>query len=349
MKRRSFLKGVGGAVGAGAVVSSSLGRENESTPVKLAVLPRRVLGRTGASLPVVGFPGLALQHHEQAACGDILRKAMDAGVDYFDVAPAYGKDGECEIKMGAALEGIPRDKYFLACKTKIDDKDGARKELERSLQRLKTDHFDLYQLHCLQRPEEVAQALGPNGALEAIVKAKEEGKIRHIGFSAHTTKAAVAAMEGFAFDSCMFPINFVEYFRIGFGKDVLETAAKKGTAVISIKPVSRGSWPKDAKKTYDWWYQPLEDETEMQQAMNWVLSQKGVVTTLPASFVDVFERTVKAARSFRTVSPEETTALKTVADSCISIFEREEKAVAAYWPEEGERNPHRRARKGIPG
>lgn len=294
------------------------------TPAQPVTLARRKLGNTGLSLPVVGFPGLALKNDDQKAATAAMRRSMELGVDYFDVAPAYGKNGECEIKMGSALDGVPRDAYFLASKTQKDDAEGGLLELERSLKRLKTDHFDLYQLHCLQREDEVKQALGPGGVLEMIVKAKQAGKVRHIGFSAHTTEAALAAMDGFDFDSCMFPINFVEYYKTGFGREVLAKAAEKGISVISIKPVSRGLWPPGVKKTYDWWYQPLEDEQETRMAMNWVLSQPGMVSTLPASFLDVFERTVNAARAANPVRAEETEKLKEIAANCVPIFKPKE-------------------------
>lgn len=325
MKRRTFLASVGGAVGAGA-----LGNAAESIgSAKAGPIARRAFGKTGRTLPVVGFPGLALKNGDQKAAADALRHAMDIGVDYFDVAPAYGKNGECEIKMGEALQGIPRDKYFLACKTQKDDAKAGRAELERSLERLKTDHFDLYQLHCLQREDEVKEALGPGGVLEMILKAKEEGKVRHIGFSAHTTEAALAALDGFAFDSCMFPINFVEWFGTGFGKEVVARAAEKGTSLISIKPVSRGLWPKGVRKTYDWWYRPLEDPEEYRLSMNWVLSQPGMVSTLPASFLDVFEHTVTAARGFMEIRAEETETLRELAKNCLPIFQNDAKKAAA--------------------
>jgi predicted aldo/keto reductase-like oxidoreductase len=247
--------------------------------------------------------------------------------------------------MGIGLQGLDRSQYFLSCKTKMDDREGARQELERSLQRLKTDYFDLYQLHCLKRPEEVAQALGPGGAMETIVKAREQGKIKHIGFSAHTTKAAIAALSGFAFDTCMFPINFVEYYKIGFGKAVLELAAEKGAAVISIKPVSRGLWPQGVERTYQWWYRPIEDDAEMLRAMRWVLSQPGVVTGIPASFLDVLDKTIAAARAFQPVSDEETEELRRLAATCQSVFLREEQEVAWHLPAAGPvhpDNPHQR-------
>jgi len=221
---------------------------------------------------------------------------------------------------GEGLKGVPRDKYFLACKTQKDDAKEGRIELERSLKRLQTDHFDLYQLHCLQREDEVEEALGPGGVLEMILKAKEQGKVRHIGFSAHTTAAALAAMEGFDFDSCMFPINFVEWFGTGYGREVADIAVANGVSLISIKPVSRGLWPKDVKKTYNWWYRPLEEENEYQLAMDWVLSMPGMVSALPTSYFDVFDKSVAAARKFRPIQPAGVDSLKTLAQSCTPIF-----------------------------
>jgi predicted aldo/keto reductase-like oxidoreductase len=302
-----------------------------ATEEKGAGLPRRTLGRTGAKVSVVGFPGLALTHYPQEECTAGIHRAFQNGVNYFDVAPAYGK-GDCEIKMGIGLEGIDRSKIFLSCKTQKRDKEGAREELERSLERLKTDHFDLYQLHCLRRPEEVVQALGPGGAMETILKAKEEGKIRHIGFSAHTTKAALAALNGFPFDTVMFPINFVEYYTIGFGKAVLELAAEKQAAVISIKPVSRGLWPKDTERTRRWWYRPVEDPQEIGLAMRFTLGLEGVVTGIPVSFLDILDKVVEACREDRPNTEAEAEAVRQLAGQCESVFRREEEQVAARVP-----------------
>ena len=327
MKRRTFLASVGGAAGAGALANAA----NVISAVEPGQSPRRVLGKTGRELPVVGFPGLALKDGDQKIASDALHRCIDIGVDYFDVAPAYGKDGVCEIKMGEGLKGIAREKYFLACKTQKDDAKEGRLELERSLKRLNTDHFDLYQLHCLQREDEVKQALGPGGVLEMILKAKAEGKVKHIGFSAHTTEAALAALNGFAFDSCMFPISFVEYFKTGFGREVMALAAAKGAALISIKPVSRGLWPKGVEKSYDWWYRPLEDPAEYQLSMDWVLSQPGMVTTLPTSFLDVFEKTVTAARKHRAIRPDEIEKLKELASNCVPIFKNDATKAAAHY------------------
>jgi len=307
------------------------GRELPASP-EAATMPRRLLGRTGARVSVVGFPGLALMHLDQAGSNASIRHAISRGINYFDVAPAYGKDGECEIKMGGALDGIDRDTYFLSCKSKCDDAKGLREELERSLKRLKTDHFNLYQLHCLQTKEEVEQALGPGGALEEIIKARKEGKIKHIGFSAHTTAAALTALDGHDFDTCMFPINFVEWFQFGFGKEVVAKARERGTAVIAIKPVSRGRWRKGIEKTYQWWYQPVTDRAEMRTAMRWTLSLPGVVTGIPISFVDVLDKTIDGVKDLKEVTPEETKSLAAIAKDCEPIFERGEKRLTLVTP-----------------
>ena len=246
MERREFLKVAGAAAGSCALGQGTLLAGQGATSGgedQVAGLPRRVLGRTGAKMSIVAFPGLALAqlNQEEATAG--VHKAFDQGINHFDVAPAYG---DAEIKMGPALEGLDRSKIFLSCKTKMRDKDGARKELERSLTRLKTDHFDLYQMHHIRWTKEVQQALGPGGAMETFLKAKEEGKIRHIGFSAHTTKGALEMMKGFPFDSVMFPLSYVDYLNLDFGKAVVEMAKERGVAVLAMKAIYAGAWPEGA-------------------------------------------------------------------------------------------------------
>jgi predicted aldo/keto reductase-like oxidoreductase len=333
MKRRSFLKAVSGTVSGTVLSVPSVLRAQqtaaEAAEVKVDGMPRRVLGRTGMNVSVVGFPGLALVHEDQQGSTAALHAAFRRGVNYFDVAPAYG---DAEVKMGIGLQGIDRSDYFLACKTKMRDKQGARKELERSLDRLKTDFFDVYQLHCLKTPEEVQQALGPGGAMETFLEARHEGKVRHLGFSAHTTKGALEAMKGFRFDTVMFPINFVEFFQFGFGKPVLALAVEQGAGVLAIKPMCRGAWPEGAEKTRRWWYRPVEDEEEIDLALRFTLSQRGVVAGMPPAFVDLAEKAIETGRSYTPIAEAETAKLRTLALTCHSIFRREEEQVACAAP-----------------
>ncbi len=341
MKRRAFLKTVGGAAGIAALAGPNVFAADTSVEV-VQGLPRRALGGTGQKLSVVGFPGLCLIHYEQEKCTRAVRDALDRGVNYFDVAPAYG-DGQCETKLGISLQGLDRSKYFLACKTKKRDKDGCREQLENSLKLLKTDHFDLYQLHHLVRPAEVKQALGPGGAIETILKAKEQGKVRWIGFSAHTTKAALEALNGFNFDTVMFPINFVEYYTRDFGKPVLELAAQKGAGVLAIKPLSWGTWPAQVKKTREWWYRTVEEQKDVNLALRFTLSQPGVVAGIPPSFLDLFERMIEAGRVLKPLDDAAVEQLKQMAENRESIFLAEERQVALnrpYWTPVYPESPH---------
>jgi aryl-alcohol dehydrogenase-like predicted oxidoreductase len=241
MKRRSFLKVAGGCALGSGTLSAFGAQVTAAAGDKKVDLPRRVLGRTGEKVSTIGFPGLSLVQQGQGEGTAGIHKAFDEGINYFDVAPAYGRNGECEIKMGVGLQGLDRSRIFLACKTKKRDQQGAREELERSLTRLKTDHFDLYQMHAVFTPEEAQRALGPGGAIETFLKAKEEGKIRFFGFSAHTTKGALEMMKESRFVSVMFPIDYVDYLNWGFGKTLLEAAQKHGLAVLAMKTLCGGA------------------------------------------------------------------------------------------------------------
>jgi predicted aldo/keto reductase-like oxidoreductase len=252
-------------------------------------------------------------------CTKSLHDAFARGVNYFDVAPAYGR-GDAEIKMGIGLQGIDRSKIFVACKTKMRDKEGAREELERSLMRLKTDYFDVYQMHCLIKPEEVREALGPGGAIETMLEAKKEGKVRHLGFSAHTTKAAIEAMKGFQFDTVMFPINFVEYFTFGFGKQVIELAKEQGAAVLAIKPMCGGSWPEGVERKRRWWYRPLEENKDIALAMRFTLSLDNVVLGVPPAFLDLLDKALGVDNLDEPVSEQEFETVRKMALARESLF-----------------------------
>ena len=330
MKRRVFLKTVGGAAGAAALCLPEILAADEPVE-KVAGMPRRVLGRTGQKVSVVGFPGLALTKCDQDKGTAALHDAFERGVNYFDVAPNYG-NGDAEIKMGIGMQGIDRSKYFLSCKTHKRDKEGAQMELERSLKRLKTDHFDLYQLHHLVRPSEVKEVFGPDGAMEVILQAKKDGKIKYIGYSAHTTKAALLAMQTFQFDTVMFPINFVEFYNREFGKEVLELAGKQGAGIIAIKPLSWGTWPKDTPKNREWWYSSVEEPAQVQLAVRFSLTQKGVATVLPTSYVELLDKTIEAAKQYTPLDSQGASKLQEMAANRGSIFEGEEKQVALNLP-----------------
>ncbi|MCC6235718.1 MAG: aldo/keto reductase, partial [Verrucomicrobiales bacterium] len=179
-------------------------------------------------------------------------------------------------------------------------------------------------MHHLVTLDDVNRALGPGGAVETFRRARESGKIRAIGFSAHSTKAALAALRGFPFDTVMFPISFAEYYLRDFGKAVLEAAAERGAAVIAIKPMCLGAWPPGVAKTRDWWYRTPETVADTGVALRFSLSLKGVVAGLPPSYVDLLDMAITAAKDFRPATTEDREQLRALAKQCVSLFLRED-------------------------
>ena len=156
-------------------------------------MKRRPLGRTGESLSVIGFGAIVFVNEGTEFARDTVARAIDAGVNYFDMGPRYGK-GEAEERGGPAIEPY-RDRIFLAEKTGERTKDEAAAQLRQSLKRMRTDHFDLYQFHGVRTMEEVETIVGPGGALEAFIAARDEGLVRFLGSSAHSEEAALALMD----------------------------------------------------------------------------------------------------------------------------------------------------------
>lgn len=336
MERRKFIKRTGGILGGLTVGASALSAKthenlNRLIPVQGKV-PRRKIISSGEEVSIIGFPGNALRHYNQQETNDGVHWAIDNGLNLFDVAPAYGKDGECEIKLGKALEYQNRSNIFLACKTGRRDKKGAKEELERSLKRLKTDYFDLYQMHYLRTLEEVEEAFGPNGCMETILQAKKEGKVRHIGFSAHTSLSALAVMDKFKFDTAMFPINFIEHFSFAFGQAVLEKAKNQGISVLAIKSTSGGAWATDVpKEKRNWWYNVINDEQNLNMALRFALSQHNVIAAIPASFLPHFQASVDAGKMYQAISKKEMDKLHAMAKESQSIFlQRQEKGLTSF-------------------
>ena len=283
-------------------------------------LPRRVLGRTGRAVSIIGYPGLALSKVTQPVANEALHAAFEKGINYFDVAPAYG---DAEIKMGGAMVGLPRDEIFLASKTKQRSAAGARSELERSLTRLKTDRFDLYQMHVMSTAADVKEVFEPGGAMETLVSAQKEGKVRWLGFSAHTKEAALALLRRFRFDTVMYPVNFIEHYTHQFDPEVLAVARAEGTAGLAIKPISAGSWKKgEARTRNNYWYRALEEQSEIELALRFSLSLDPVVAALPTSFTDLAEKSILAGVAYRPATDADLASLRALAEKYQPLFPR---------------------------
>jgi len=282
-------------------------------------LPRREYGRTGIRLSIVGLGGLVVTDAEQDHANRLVAEAVERGLNYFDVGPAYG---DAEVKLGPALKPYRKD-AFLACKTGQRQREGASAELKRSLERLHTDHFDLYQLHALRDVKEhVEAAFAKGGAMEVFIEAKKSGQVRYLGFSAHSVDAALRAMELYDFDSILLPINFACTYKGKFGPQVIQKARDKGMAVLGLKAMARQRWPESdpQREEYDHcWYQPLTDRHEAELGIRFALSQP-VTAIIPPGHETLFRLALDVATDFRPLSEKEEHELKSLADVLTPIF-----------------------------
>jgi aryl-alcohol dehydrogenase-like predicted oxidoreductase len=312
IQRRTFLKQASMGAMLGCFPASLAGIEREKT----GPLERRSLGRTGEQLSIIGFGGIVVMDATTKEAADRVARAVDRGVNYFDVAPSYGN---AETMLGPALEPY-RKNVFLACKTQERTKEGALKELDASLGRMRTDRFDLYQLHAVTKREDVDRILGPGGALEAFVAARQAGKVRFLGFSAHSVEAALALIDGFAFDTILFPINFATWHAGHFGPQVLEAAARKQMGILALKAMARRPWPEGATRTHKkCWYEPLSESASAAEGLRFTLSHP-VTAAIPPGDETLFAMALDLAATFQPLSAAEADAIKRKALDTTPLF-----------------------------
>lgn len=269
-------------------------------------------------LSVIGFGGIVVVGMEQNEADRTVAEAVDAGINYFDVAPSYF-DGEAERKLGVALEPY-RKSSFLACKTMARDAAGARQELEQSLGRLKTDHFDLYQFHAVGSMEDVEKIMAPGGAGELFREAREEGKARFLGASVHNVEAALALMDRFPLDSVLVPINFVLFEEGKFGPQILAKAKEKGIARMALKAMAHTTWP--ARSHEAWkkcWYKPVDDPELAEKAVRFTLSED-ITAAIPPGEAALFRMAVSIGQRFQPLKAEERKELLARARGFTPIF-----------------------------
>jgi predicted aldo/keto reductase-like oxidoreductase len=279
-------------------------------------MERRELGKTGERLSIVGFGGIVAAKVTQKEAGYYVSEAIDSGINYFDVAPTYY---DAEDRMGPALEG-KRKNIFLACKTEDRTKAGARALLEQSLRKLKTDYFDLYQMHAVTTIEDVEKIFGTDGAMETFLKAKQEGLIKHIGFSAHSEEAALALMDKFEFDSVLFPINWVNIFNSNFGPKVIEKAKGKGMGILALKGMAKTSLTEGKENKYPkGWYEAIDNKELASLAYRFTLSQP-ITAAVPPGDIEHLRWAIEAVKDFKPVTAEEIEYLKNKASGLKSLF-----------------------------
>lgn len=277
------------------------------------MIAKAPFGTTGHPSSRVIFGAAALSDVRQTDADRALETALDYGVNHIDTAASYG---DSELRLGPWMARY-RGEVFLATKTGARDRTGARDDLHRSLHRLRTDHVDLLQLHNLVDADEWERALGPDGALEAAVEARQEGLVRFIGVTGHGVEVAARhrqSLERFAFDAVLLPYSYVMMQNARYAADfeaLADVCEARGVAMQTIKAVTRRPWGPRAQDRATW-YQPLEDPGAIRSAVHWVLGRPGVFLNTVGD-VNVLPRVLEAAASFE-ARPSEEEMQRLVAD-----------------------------------
>jgi len=241
------------------------------------MIERQRFGRTGHASSRVIFGAAALSRATQEQADAVLPLLDEFGVNHLDVAASYG---DAELRLAPWL--ATRTDFFVATKTGERTGDGARKSLDRSLQRLGVDSIDLIQLHNLVEPDEWGMAHSKGGAVEALVTAREEGLVRWIGVTGHGLRIPsmhLRSLERFDFDSVLFPLNHSLLQDDGYRSDVeslLAVASERDVAVQTIKSVARRRWPDETERPRYSWYEPLRDAEAIGRAVNFTLATPSV-------------------------------------------------------------------------
>ena len=281
----------------------------------------RPLGRTGHRSSVLAFGGAAFfSDTDDTRATAALEDALARGVNHVDVAPSYG---EAERVLAPAI-ARHRDRMFLACKTRERRARKAREELHRSLERLRTDRFDLYQCHAVSDAYDLERLLAPGGALEAIIEARDAGLVRFIGITGHHCAVLQAALARFPFDTVMFPVNPIQAADPRPATDyrpLLAATIARGVGAIGIKAIARGPWATRAEQTYTTWYHPFDEPAEMALRLRFALTHLIATTVLPSD-------TRLWPPLFATVE-----ALEPLADAEVEAMIRDARGAAALYVE----------------
>lgn len=267
-------------------------------------MEQRRLGRTGHLSSVAILGCCAFGDGDVEATRASLDEALAAGVNHLDVAPSYG---DAESALGPSLPAV-RGRVFLACKTNIRTAGGARAELERSLERLQTDHFDLYQFHGVTTEDELEAITAPGGAAEAVLAAQDEGLTRYVGITGHFLQAPRvfrAALQRIDLDTVMLPVNAGHWANADYRRDaesLLDLCAQRDVAVMAIKALARRPW--QGERQYSTWYEPLDEPGRIQRAVDFTLSLPvtGFATPCDRRLLPL---ALEAAEHFSRMAPEE--------------------------------------------
>jgi aryl-alcohol dehydrogenase-like predicted oxidoreductase len=281
----------------------------------------RRLGKVGHDSTVITFGTYAIGNASQDQADRTIEFALEHGINQFDVAPTYA---EAELRLGDYLKRHPQPDLFISCKTNKRGRDEAKMELHRTLERLGRDRFDLYQLHAVCNQEDLEACFTDGGSMEAILAAREEGLVEHIGITGHGMKAAathLAALDRYPFATVMVSNNpvmeAIPDVRSDF-QELLARCEQDDVGIHVLKATAKAAWG-DREPTHNTWYEPLTEQDEIDRAVTWALARP--VTTLCSSGdLTVFPKIVSAAERYRETELEEREALLAAVPEYGNIF-----------------------------
>lgn len=265
----------------------------------------RRLGRLEHRSSVLIYGAAALSDVPQDVADRSIEEALAAGINHLDVAASYG---DAELRLGPWMPQI-RDRVFLATKTGEREREAAWREINASLERLRTDHVDLLQLHAVGDLDDLDRATGPDGALEAAVRAVDEGLVGAVGITGHGHGAPATHLEALRrhpFATVLTPLNPVLWRDPAYRADyqaLVEEVRRQDAGLMTIKTVSRRNWPEDEQHPYSTWYEPYDVQERITAAVSWVLAHDEVTGIPTAGDVRLLGMLVRAERE--RMSPEE--------------------------------------------
>jgi aryl-alcohol dehydrogenase-like predicted oxidoreductase len=290
----------------------------------VGAVQQRRLGRSGHQSSVLIYGAAALAGVDQDTADASVQLALDAGINHFDVAASYG---DAELRLGPWMPTI-RDRIFLATKTGLRDRNAAWAQINQSLERLRTDHLDLIQVHAVGDTEELDLVTRPGGSLEAAVRAREEGSATFIGITGHGHQAPAThteALARFPFDTVLTPLNYILSQDASYLADYQALAAEaraQDVGLMIIKAASRRNWPEQASHAYGTWYEPFDDQERIGAAVAWVLSHPEVTGLATPGDVRLLPLLIEAERRLPEASLAEAEAVLARASDYSSPFLR---------------------------
>ncbi|MGH2531175.1 MAG: aldo/keto reductase [Thermomicrobiales bacterium] len=280
----------------------------------------RRLGKTGHESTVVTFGTYAIGVLGQDEADRVIEEALGRGINHFDVAPTYA---DAEVRLGDYLRRHPQPDLFIGCKTEVRDREGAREMLLRTLDRLGRDRFDLYQLHAVCTTDDLDRCFASGGSMEAILAARGEGLVGHIGITGHGPQSPAThaeALRRFDFATVMTSCNRFLYSMAEFRRDWAELVGLcrvQEVGIHALKASAKGPW-NGRQPTHNTWYEPFTEQRDVDRAIAWVLNQP-VTTMCSAGDHTLLGGICDAAERYREIDTAEQDDLLTAAGYA-SIF-----------------------------